>query len=266
MNPRHSDLEIACEIARRAGEVTLRHFREGVPTELKADATPVTAADREAERLCRRLIADRFPNDGILGEEFGLERPEATRRWIIDPIDGTRSFVRGTPLYGVLLALQDEGEAQVGVIHFPVLAETVAAGIGLGCWWNEQRCRVSSVDRMDKALLLCTDAEALRAAGHGDRWARLAERAEMVRTWGDCYGHALVATGRAEAMVDPVLAEWDAAPLLPIVTEAGGQFTDWHGRVTHRGGAGMATNDALADTVRQALGIPGSDAARPVAE
>lgn len=266
MTARQSELEFAVEVARKAGEITLRHFREGVRTELKADATPVTEADRDAERLCRRLIAERFPADGILGEEFGVERPEAERRWIIDPIDGTRSFIRGTPLYGVLVALATGGSARIGVIHFPALAETVAAGAGLGCWWNERRCRVSEVDRLDRALLLCTDAESFGRLGHGEAWARLAGRCDLVRTWGDCYGHALVATGRAEAMVDPVLAEWDAAPLQPIITEAGGSFTDWHGRSTHRGGAGVATNHALAGVVRAALGIPGSDTASSVAE
>ena len=266
MQASQSDLEFAVDVARRAGRVTLRYFREGVRAEWKADATPVTEADREAERLCRQLIGERFPEDGVLGEEFGDDRPDAQRRWIVDPIDGTRSFVRGVPLYGVLLALEVGGDARVGVIHFPALEETVAAGRGLGCWWNDARCRVSTVDRLEEALLLCTDAESLTAEGHGPEWAALAERAEMTRTWGDCYGHALVATGRAEAMVDPILADWDAAPLLPIVLEAGGHFTDWRGRTTHRGGSGVATNARLAGPVRQALGIAGSDAGDAVAE
>ena len=266
MQARQSDLEFAVDVARRAGQVTLRHFREGVRTEMKPDASPVTEAAREAERLCRRLIADRFPEDGVLGEEYGAERSGASRRWIVDPIDGTRSFVRGTPLYGVLLALEVDGAALVGVIHFPALAETVAAGRGIGCWWNEQRCRVSTVSDLDEALLLCTDAESIVAEGHAEAWSRLAPRAGMVRTWGDCYGHALVATGRAEAMIDPVLADWDAAPLLPILLEAGGRFTDWRGNTTHTGGSGVATNAALDRTVRAALGIPGTDAADTVAE
>lgn len=266
MHARQSDLEFAVDVARRAGEVTLRHFRTGVRAELKADASPVTVADREAERLCRRLIADRFPDDGILGEEYGAERAAAPRRWILDPIDGTRSFVRGVPLYGVLVALEQEGEARVGVIHLPALGETIAAGIGLGCWWNDVRSRVSEVDRLDDALVLCTGTEAFAGEDLEEGWSRLASSAAGVRTWGDCYGHALVATGRAEAMVDPVLADWDAAALLPIVTEAGGRFTDWQGRSTHLGAAGVATNARLDNAVRLALGIPGSDAAGSVAQ
>ena len=264
--PQQSELEFAIDVARRAGERTLRHFREGVRTETKADATPVTEADREAERLCRELIEEAFPADGILGEEYGEQRPGARRRWIIDPIDGTRSFVRGVPLYGVLIALEIDGEARLGVIHFPALAETVAAARGLGCWCNGSRARVSQIDRIDRALLLSTDAESFAAEGHGDRWRHLASSVELARTWGDCYGHALVATGRAEAMIDPVLAAWDAAPLQPIIEEAGGVFTDWQGRATHRGGAGIATNRALAAAVREALGVTGSGAASAVAE
>jgi histidinol phosphatase-like enzyme (inositol monophosphatase family) len=266
MQVRQSDLEFAVEVARRAGDVTLRHFRAGVSAELKPDRTPVTEADREAERVCRRIISDRFPHDGILGEEYGLERADAARRWILDPIDGTRTFVRGVPLYGVLVALEENREARVGVIHLPALGETVAAGTGLGCWWNDVRCRVSSVDRLEHALVLCTDSESFAAEGHRGKWSSLAERAGTVRTWGDCYGHALVATGRAEAMVDPVLADWDAAALLPILDEAGGRFTDWHGRATHRGGSGVSTNSRLAESLREVLGIPGSDAATSVAE
>lgn len=249
----HELMEAAVEVAWQAGRVTLAHFQVGVDVERKEDATPVTVADREAERRARELIDRRFPGDGILGEEFGACRDGARRRWILDPIDGTRSFVRGVPLYGVLVAVEEEDEAVVGVLHFPALGETVCAARGEGCWWNGRRASVSEVARLDEALVLCTEAEDLERQGHADGWDRLRHDAGLVRTWGDCYGHALVATGRAEVMLDPVLAPWDAAALAPVIREAGGTFTDWSGVSGHRGGSGISTNAALARQVRDLL-------------
>jgi histidinol-phosphatase len=243
-------LEFAVEVAWRAGRVTLAHFQTGVASETKADASPVTAADRAAERLARELIGTRFPRDGVLGEEDGESRAGAPRRWIIDPIDGTRSFLRGVPLYGVLLALEDAGEVRLGVLHFPALGETVAAATGQGCWWDGRRARVSAIGRLEEAAVLITDGEAPAAARRGAGWARLRERAGLVRTWGDAYGYALVATGRAEAMMDPVMALWDAAPLWPIVTEAGGVITGWDGEPAPDAGHVVATNAVLAEEVR----------------
>ncbi|MBI4409993.1 MAG: histidinol-phosphatase [Gemmatimonadetes bacterium] len=246
-------LEFAVEVAWRAGRVTLAHYQTGIAAETKPDESPVTVADREAERLARDLIATRFPHDGILGEEYGAARPDAGRRWLLDPIDGTRSFLRGVPFYGVLVALEEREEAMLGVLHFPALDETVYAARGLGCWWNGRRALVSDVTRLEDAVVLTTDAESVETHGHGAGWDRLRTAARFLRTWGDCYGYALVATGRAEVMVDPVLAPWDAAPLLPVIEEAGGVFTDWDGHRTHRGGHGIATNAALANEVRLLL-------------
>lgn len=251
--------EVAVDVAWRAGRVTLAHYQTDLAVEWKKDATPVTVADREAERVARHAIATRFPDHGVVGEELGVERPEAPYRWVLDPIDGTRSFVRGVPLYGVLVAVERGDEALVGVLHFPALEETVWAGRGEGCWWNGRRAAVSTVGDAAAALLLCTDAEDLERRGHGDAWGRLAERVELARTWGDCYGHALVATGRAEAMLDPVLERWDAAALQPVVEEAGGVFTDWSGAHTHLGGSGISTNRALAAVIRDAVGIEGDE-------
>lgn len=240
-------LEFAVEVAWRAGRATLAHFQTGLGSDRKADGTPVTAADREAERIARELIEARFPEHGILGEEMGEARPRASRRWILDPIDGTRSFLRGVPLYGVMVALEEGGEAALGVLHFPALqGETVFAARGEGCWWDGRRARVSEEGDLSRALLLTTDVERLILEGHRAAWDRLRAKGALVRTWGDCYGHALVATGRAEAMLDPVLAAWDAAALAPIVDEAGGRFTDWRGRRTHTGGSGISTNAVLA--------------------
>jgi histidinol phosphatase-like enzyme (inositol monophosphatase family) len=246
-------LEFALDVARRAGDRTLLHFRGDLQVESKADASPVTIADRDAEQLARELISERFPDDGIVGEEFGRHNPEAPRRWILDPIDGTRSFVQGVPLYGVLVAVEEDREAIIGVIHFPALDESVYAAAGAGCGCDGAPARVSEVASVPDAVVLCTNAEELEqrsAAG----WNTVRHRARMVRTWGDCYGHALVATGRAEAMIDPVLAHWDAAALKPVIEEAGGVFTDWGGAATQLSDSGIATNRRLATELRRLLG------------
>jgi histidinol phosphatase-like enzyme (inositol monophosphatase family) len=249
-------LEFAVDLARRAGQVTLEHFHRGVAVEAKADGSPVTEADRAAEVLMRERIEARFPDHAILGEEFGSAREGAARRWILDPIDGTKSFARGVPLYGVLVALEERGEAVLGVLHFPALGgETVWAARGEGCWWNGRRCAVSSLADPGAALVLTTEARPFADAGRGEAWDRLRRSARLARTWGDCYGHALVATGRAEAMVDPAASPWDAAALRPCVEEAGGVFTDWSGNATHLGGAAVSTNAALAEATRRALGV-----------
>ncbi len=257
MSERPSDLlEIAWDIARQAGALTLQHFQSITAVEIKEDASPVTVADRDAEKLARELISSRFPTDGIVGEEFGHTNEGADRTWILDPIDGTLSFVQGVPLYGVLVAVEEGPEAVVGVMHFPALEETVGAAAGEGCWWNGSPAAVSDVSTVEEALVVCTNAEEIERRGHGAVWDELRHRARMVRTWGDCFGHALVATGRAEVMIDPILARWDAAALKPIVEEAGGVYTDWAGAATQRSDSGISTNEALAGTVRDLLGVP----------
>jgi histidinol-phosphatase len=237
-----------------AGEVTLRYFGGLVEHEAKGDGSPVTRADREAEALIRREIESRWPDHGIVGEEYGTAREHARVRWILDPIDGTRSFMRGVPLYGVLIGVERDGEPVVGVAHFPALDETVSAGRGLGCLWNGDACRVSTVDGLGHALVLTTDVERILSRPQGPGWRGLQQRASFSRTWGDCYGHVLVATGRAEVMVDPVLSPWDAGPLLTILTEAGGRFTDLSGTATIHGGSGVSSNGLLHDEVLAALG------------
>lgn len=248
-----SRLDFAVEVAWRAGRATLAHYQTGITAETKPDKSPVTAADHAAERIARDLIEARFPEDAIIGEEEGEVRAGSKHRWVIDPIDGTRTFVRGVPFYGVLIALEVESVATIGVLHFPALGETVYAARGMGCWWNGRRARVSDETRLDRALVLTTDAEAVARSSRADGWNALRGRAGLCRTWGDCYGYALVATGRAEAMLDPVLAVWDAAALVPVIEEAGGVFTSVDGEPGHRGGNGIATNAPLADEIRSIL-------------
>jgi len=246
-------LAVAIEAAWRGGRRTLAYFNTGTPTETKADRTPVTAADREAEAIMRRTIAAAFPSHAILGEEEGETPGTAPVRWIIDPLDGTRTFVRGVPLYGTLVGVEVRDEPVVGVIYMPALDEMVAAACGEGCTWNGRPCRVSSAS-LDDALLVVTDERAARA--RSGAYARLVDRTAMQRTWADCYGYVLVATGRAEVALDPAMNIWDCAALLPVVEEAGGRFTDWRGRRTIRGGEAVATNGALHDDVLLLLGTP----------
>lgn len=237
--------DFAAELAWNAGRVTLRYFQTELATELKADESPVTIADRQAERLMREMIEARFPQHSILGEEEGETRPGASFRWILDPIDGTKTFVRGVPMYAVLVGLEREGQPVVGAINIPPMAEMLVAAQGLGCTWNGRQARVSATSDLREALLLSTDTESMARHGRGDAYRRLVAATKMQRTWGDAYGYALVATGRAEVMLDPVMSIWDCAALLPVLTEAGGTFTDWNGTPTITASEGMATNGAL---------------------
>jgi histidinol-phosphatase len=270
-SPWRRELDAALGAAWAAGRVTLRWFQAGPEVGIKEDRSPVTVADREAEQTVRRVLRSRFPDDGIIGEEEGEEKGRSGRRWIVDPIDGTRSFIHGVPLYGVMVALEADGEPVVGVLHFPALNETVAAARGAGCHWNGRPCRVSEVGRLDHALVLTSgDARPTPPPAHptpttpapsADRGLiarlgglhRLGALADTFRTWGDCYGYALVATGRAEAMLDPVLNVWDAAAVRPVIEEAGGVFTDWDGTPSHEAGHAVATNARLAGRVRLEL-------------
>ncbi len=246
-------LQAAAELARVAGDVAMGHFRGGVTVETKGDGSPVTIADRAAERAAREWLARRFPDDGILGEEFGAEHDDAARRWILDPIDGTKSFVRGVPLWGTLVAVAEGETVLAGAAYFPAVGELLVAAPGEGCWWNDSRCRVSDVSRLEEATVLTTDERFRGTPERGAGWQRLAERARVSRSWGDAYGYLLVATGRAEVMVDARMSAWDSAALQPLITEAGGVFTDWDGAATAFGGSAVATNAALAGEAREIL-------------
>jgi histidinol-phosphatase len=253
-------LEAVADLARVAGDTALRYFRTGVTVESKRDGTPVTVADRAAEQAARDWLRTRFPDDGILGEELGEERPRARRRWVLDPIDGTKTFVRGVPLWGSLVAVHEGETILAGAIYCPAVGELVAAAPGAGCWWNGGRCTVSRVSELADATILSTGVRFTGFPARGAAWRELAERAAVSRTWGDCYGYLLVATGRAELMTDPALSPWDAAALLPVITEAGGVYTDWRGRVTVFERAGVvATNALLADEIRSRLGVGTGD-------
>jgi len=252
-------LEFAVRIAKAAGSETLRYFLSAdLVVETKADGSPVTRADRAAEELLRSEISHSFPQDGICGEEFGEQEGTSGRRWILDPVDGTKAFARGIPLYGTLVGLEEDGRAVLGVACLPALGEMVYAAKGLGAHWMTgvggseelREARVSEVDDAARALLCTTSVGGFTRIGRPEIFDRLRNGLGLDRGYGDCYGHILVATGRAEVMVDPVLAIWDCAALVPIVEEAGGTFTDLQGNATHRGQSGISTNGRLHEVVR----------------
>jgi histidinol-phosphatase len=246
-------LAAVAELARVMGDCALQQYRTGVAVETKGDGSPVTAADRDAERAGRKWIARYFPGDGILGEELGEQPSDARRRWLLDPIDGTKSFVRGVPLWGSLVAVCEGNDVLAGAAYFPAVAELVAAAPGEGCWWNDARCSVSRIAALSDATALTTDTRFAGTESRGDGWRALTSRCFIGRTWGDAFGYLLVATGRAEVMADPLANPWDAAPFLPIIEESGGVFTDWGGQRTAFGGSVVATNRALAKEARALL-------------
>lgn len=241
--------DFAAELAWQAGKVTLRYFQTDLTPELKHDASPVTVADRASERLMREMIEARYPTHSILGEEEGETRPGASHCWILDPIDGTKTFVRGVPLYAVLVGLERDGQLIVGAVNIPAMGDFLVAAHGEGCFWNGRRARVSNVTELGEALLLATDSERMAAHGREEAYRKLVAATRMQRTWGDAYGYVLVATGRAEIMLDPLMSPWDCAALLPVLQEAGGTFTDWSGRPTIYGSEAIATNGALLPAV-----------------
>ena len=216
----------ASELAQAAGSLTLEWFRRsGLEIESKVDGSEVTEADRSAERFIRDEIQRRHPSHSVIGEEEGgLFEPD-NMTWIIDPIDGTRGFVRGVPLYATLLAVADDSGPLVGVIHVPVLNSTVAAARGMGCWHDGRRCSVSTVSDLDGALVNTSSYDTFSSSA----LIALKTSKALMRTWGDAFGYYLVATGQAEAMIDPICSPWDLAPMPVILKEAGGKFTDFNG-------------------------------------
>ncbi len=250
--PLPSLLEFALDAAWQAGRVTLGYYQmnaTAIAAERKADNSPVTIADRQSEQKLRELIGRYWPDHSIIGEEFGHSAGSSNYTWILDPIDGTKSFITGIPFYGVLLALVQDEQPLLGVAHFPALNETVYAARGLGCYWNGRRAQVSTVDSLANAVLLTSELNTLAEGERAAAWQRLVGATYFQRTWGDAYGYTLVATGRAEIMLDPWMAIWDCGPLQVIMEEAGGTFTDWKGNATIYAGESIATNGLLFEQV-----------------
>lgn len=250
--PRLQDLlAVASEAAYRGGRRTLAYFNANVAVEFKGDRTPVTQADREAEHVIREHIGRYFPGHTILGEEHGEAKGDPDYRWIIDPLDGTKTFVQGVPLFGTLIGVEVKGAMAIGVVYMPALEEMVAAATGMGCTWNGRAAHVSRVARLEDAAVMVTDVAA--AMRRSDAYEKLAAATRLQRTWGDCYGYMLVATGRAEIALDPAMHPWDCGPLVTILTEAGGCFSTWAGEATIWGKDAVGTNGLLHEPVLDIL-------------
>lgn len=258
-------LEFLLQTLRAAGTRTLDFYADAaLAVDRKADDSPVTEADRQAEQLVRQRVQGEWGEDGLLGEEFGTIEGSSGYSWIVDPIDGTKSFICGVPLYSTLLALLHRGEPVAGGIFLPALDELTVAATGQGAWHTPaagglqrqdgwQPARVSDRSTLGQAIFVTSQTDLFTERGMTEAYATLERTCSITRTWGDGYGYTLVATGRADLMVDPVVSPWDVAPILPILQEAGGKFTDWQGDATIRGGNGLGTNGHLHPQVLRVL-------------
>jgi histidinol phosphatase-like enzyme (inositol monophosphatase family) len=241
------------ELAQASGDFIRPHFGDlALAVETKNDASPVTFADRGAEALMRKMIAARFPEHGVIGEEYGDDRPNSEWVWVLDPIDGTKSFITGVPLWGTLIALLHQGQPVLGAIHQPVLGQ-LCVGDGLVTTLNDRPVRVRACERIEDATLLTSDGLNPARYQSGPAFDALAGRARLVRTWGDCYGYLLVACGWADICVDPVMNPWDIAALVPVVRGAGGVITDWQGAHAYPARSTVAAGPGIHASVIRAL-------------
>ena len=246
MSPR---LAFAVDAAHKGGRSTLALFQAGAAVSMKADASPVTLADRGAERLIRGLIAESYPGDAILGEEEGGDTG-ALDRWVIDPIDGTKSFICGVPLYATLLSYEQDGEPVVGVCYIPALDEMLYAEKGQGAFLNGRPVRVSDRETVAGSVISCGGS--MFKPGNAEKMGQLASKTLAIRTWCDAYGYSLVASGRIDAMIDPTISHWDISAVALIVREAGGRFTDFDGN-DKLGAQALGSNGRLHDEILRVL-------------
>ncbi|MCR6654746.1 MAG: histidinol-phosphatase [Opitutus sp.] len=217
------------ELAEQSGDFIRPLFANpAVAVETKSDASPVTEADRGAEQMMRERITKKFPTHGVIGEEFGPERADAEFVWVLDPIDGTKSFITGVPLFGTLIALLKDGQPVLGAIHQPILRELMI-GDGATTTLNGRPVKCRATTRIEDATVLTSDTLNLAKYQNGPACDRLVSRAKLYRTWADCYGYLLVASGRADVSLDPIMNPWDIAALVPVIRGAGGVITDWKG-------------------------------------
>lgn len=259
MFPHQSRLDLALSASSEAAAFVLQHFRsQNLGVESKADDSPVTVADRGAETMLRRAILEQFPDDGILGEEFDNVESQNGYRWILDPIDGTKPFIYGVPLFGMLLGIEFEGRMVAGVCRIPGMNEVAYAGEGQGAWWKigddaPIRARVSDESSLARCRLMFTEPTHDIRCGRETVLPQLLQKVRLGRGWGDCFGHLMVATGRAEIAVDPEMSSWDIAALIPILREAGGSCTDWNGVENVDGGDGVSLAPGIRDEVLRIL-------------
>ena len=238
-------LEFAKLLAVKSGALISTYFgSHDVEAEIKSDQTPVTVADREAEQLIRKMILNRFPTHGIVGEEYGAENEGADYVWVIDPIDGTKTFMTGVPLFGTIVCLKYKGEPIVGMVHQPILNQ-ILLGDGEQCWLNDKIVSVRKTAKIEEAVLLTSDPINPSRYKGDAKWNKLVQQVKLYRTWGDCYGYLLLATGWADIMVDPIVSPWDFQGIIPIIRGANGTITNWEGEDPLNGNSVIASNKIL---------------------
>ena len=254
-------LALANEIAVAAGKLTLKYFRtDRFEVIRKGDGSPLTIADQEAETFLRQQIADAFPDDAIVGEEFGKKEGDSGFCWILDPIDGTKSFISGVPLYGTMVGVEiiddasDKRESVIGSVYLPGIDEGIYASRGGGAWYfsggqKPVAAKVSKTSKLADSVLVTSQVETFGERDAAEIYEQLADAVYFSRTWGDVFGYLLVATGRVEVMIDPILNVWDAAAVQPIIEEAGGRFTDWSGVSRIDAGEAIGSNGLVHDAV-----------------
>lgn len=253
-----SKLEFAISVAREAGDITRKYYQtDNLSVEVKSDDSPVSIADKKSEEHLRARIKEVFKDDGILGEEYREEMGTSGGRWILDPIDGTESFIRGVPLYSTLMGYEYEGEAVVGVAYYPALNEMVYAAKGMGAWWiigqpgdrEPVQAKVSSVEHLKNAMFVYTSHQMFHGSKYEPAFLELINKSKKSRGWSDSYAHILIATGRADALFDDTYKIWDCCALKPIIEEAGGFFGNAFGKPSHTDAAIIATNGKLTKEV-----------------
>lgn len=229
MKPISDQMDIALEAVKRSKEVIMQYYGTQIQAEWKEDNTPFTIADQKAEEAIREFLLKATPEAGLVGEEFGAQDMKQGYNWVIDPIDGTKSFMKSVPLFGTLLALYHHDQPILGIIDLPAMNSTLYAQDGLGAWVDGRPAQVSEVDQLKEATILSGTVNTMEDLGHGPGFEKLRHEAWLYRGWGDCFGYYQVATGQAEIMVDPIVSVWDVAPLPVIMKEAGGRYSDLSG-------------------------------------
>ncbi len=238
-------------LAQESAGIIKKYYRMPLDIETKADRSPVTIADKKTEEFLRDAILKEFPEHGLLGEEFGEVNPGAVYKWILDPIDGTKSFISGTPLFGTLIALLHNGRPILGAINLPILNELMIGDATLTTL-NDKPVRFRECSSIAEALLLTTDLK-LFSEGSIKGMQALASKVKMMRGWGDCYGYYLAASGFADIMIDPVMSAWDRMALIPVIKGAGGVITDMNGDDPVTGTSIIASTEKLHQEVIRIL-------------
>lgn len=228
-------------LARESGKIIKEYFRQPISISTKSDESPVTIADKKAEEIMRELIQKNFPDHGILGEEFGSDNPDAKYKWILDPIDGTKSFICGALTFGTLIALTKNDKPILGAFHQPVLSEFLI-GDNFIAELNGKKVNVRNCERIEDAVLLTTDHLNVHRYQKGEKFEALIRKVKLYRNWGDCYGYYLLATGFADIMIDPIMSKWDLTALIPIINGAGGKITDFRGNDASSGTSIIASS------------------------